>query len=639
MKRITILLLLVFSITNIYAEIKLPVIISDGMVFQRDTKFSVYGWASPDERVSLQFKGKRYNTRADKSGSWSFELPPQKAGGPFDMVFKGENEITVNDILFGDVWLFSGQSNMTVMMERVKEKYPEEIMNANFPDIRYFFVPTKSELNGPEKDLPPGTWKQVTQENILDIGAISYFFAKIIYAEYKIPIGLINSSVGGTPIEAWISEEGFKDYPEIVKRIEQNKDTSYLASLRKPAVNIQPRQPNDKGMLENPKWYEISYIPKGWYNINIPGYWEDQGVKNLNGVVWYRKEIDIPASMTGMPAKLFMGRIVDADVMYVNGEKIGNITYQYPPRRYEIPAGLLKPGKNLLVIQVTNTSGKGGFVPDKPYYLTANNQEIDLKGTWLYKVGEVYEPVRFGGGSSFSAQNQPAALYNAMIAPLVNQKVKGFLWYQGESNAGSPKPYYGYLTSLINDWRDKWQDGNLPFLYVQLANYMDVDYLPTESSWAELRFAQFKALSLPNTAMAVAIDLGEWNDIHPLNKKDVGERLAYGALKYGYNQDIVYSGPIYESSKKEGNKIIVSFKVTGSGLTTNDGEELRRFEIAGSDGKFVWAEAKIIGNTVEVWNNNIESPVKVRYAWSDNPRDANLYNREGLPASPFETAE
>jgi sialate O-acetylesterase len=340
--------------------------------------------------------------------------------------------------------------------------------------------------------------------------------------------------------------------------------------------------------------------------------------------------------MTGMHAKLMMGRIVDADVVYINGEKVGNITYQYPPRRYEIPAGVLKPGKNIIVIRVTNNSGKGGFVPDKPYFIAANNQEIDLKGTWQYKVGEVFEPIQLTG-PTFSAQNQPTSLYNAMVAPLVNQKIKGILWYQGETNAWVPEPYKKLLPALIGDWRNKWNDENLPFLYVQLANFMDVDYLPTESSWAELRYAQFLALSVPNTAMTVAIDLGEWNDIHPLNKKDVGERLALGALKLAYHENIVYSGPIYTSHEKQGNKIVLSFSETGSGLISNDGEDLRRFEIAGADGKFVWATAKIVGNKVEVWSDKIENPEKVRYAWCDNPRGANLYNKEGLPASPFQT--
>ncbi len=638
MKKLKSILLLILFFGTVHAEIRLPVIFSDGMVLQRDTKFTIKGWGLPGEKVTLTFKGEKFSAKTGKDGNWSLELPPQKAGGPFEMVFRGKNEIKVSNILFGDVWICSGQSNMVLPMERVKEKYPEEIASANYPQIRNFFVPTKTNLNGPSEDLPPGSWKEANPEDVLTFGAVAYFFARKLYSEFEVPIGLINASVGGTPIEAWISEEGFHEFTDVLETIEKNKDTAYVSSFRRPRGSFRPPPPKDKGMLERPKWYEESYDPKGWYNINIPGYWEDQGVRDLNGVVWYRREIEVPERMTGVPAKLFMGRIVDADEVYVNGKKVGNITYQYPPRRYEISADVLKPGKNTIVIRVTNNSGKGGFVPDKPYYLTANNQEIDLKGTWKYKVGEAFESRNFEG-PFFSAQNQPSSLYNAMVAPLTDQKIKGFIWYQGETNSWNPEPYFGYMKALISDWRSKWKNDELPFLYVQLANFMETDYLPTESKWAELRFAQFKTLSVPNTAMAVAIDLGEWNDIHPLNKKDVGERLALGAFKLAYNMDVVYSGPLYESANKEGNKIVVTFKSVGSGLITNDDEELRRFEIAGEDGKFVWARAKIIGNTVEVWNEEIENPVKVRYAWCDNPRDANLYNKEGLPASPFETEE
>jgi sialate O-acetylesterase len=639
LSRFSIFILFLLVTTFVSAEIKLPVIFGDGIVLQRDTKLNISGWAAPGEKITLTFKGKKYNTKTGNNGNWSIEIPAQKAGGPFEMVFKGENEIKVSNILFGDVWVCTGQSNMVLPMERVKEKYPGEIASANYPEIRNFFIPTATNLNGSQEDLPLGTWKEANPKDVLTFGAVAYFFAGKIYEKYKIPIGIINASVGGTPIEAWISEQGFAAFPEIIKTIGQNKNSVYLASLKNSSENFKTKQPQDKGMLETPKWFEESYVPKGWNNINIPGYWEDQGVKDLNGVVWYRREIDIPATMTNVPAKLMMGRIVDADFVYINGKQMGNITYQYPPRRYEIPAGILKPGKNVIVIRVQNNSGKGGFVPDKPYFLTAGNQQIDLKGTWQYKVGEVYKPVQTENSPVFSAQNQPTALYNAMLAPLIQQKIKGFLWYQGESNTVNPEPYFKYLKALITDWRNKWNDENLPFLYVQLANFQDVDYLPTESKWAELRNAQLQALSVPNTAMTVTIDLGEWNDIHPLNKKDVGERLALGAFKLAYNENVVHSGPIYDSNKKDGNKIVVSFREVGSGLISKDGEELRRFEIAGSDGKFVWANAKIVGNTIEVWSDEIENPVKVRYAWADNPRDANLNNMEGLPASPFETKE
>jgi len=590
-------------------EITLPQLFTDGAVLQRDKEVMIWGWADTHEKVTLRFAGKAYRDQADESGRWSVVLPAQKAGGPYEMVISGKNKITVRNILFGDVWVW------------------------------HFFIPTVTRLEGPARDLPQGEWKEANPQDIMGFSATAYFFAKKIYEEYHIPIGLINASVGGTPIEAWISEQGFQAFPEILKTIERNKDTAYIHSFSRRRMEPAMREPADKGLIESPKWYEKDYVPKGWHTINIPGYWEDQGVKDLNGVVWYRRKVEVPEEMLEGPVNLYMGRIVDADFVYVNGQQVGNITYQYPPRRYVIPEGLLKKGKNTVVIRVINNFGKGGFVPDKPYYMTANGVDIDLKGTWLYKVGEVYEPFlsRGGGGFGFSAQNQPTALYNAMIAPYIDYSITGFLWYQGESNTGQAEKYRKYLPALIRDWRNKWNNPDLPFLYVQLANFMDVNYLPEESNWAELRDAQLSALSVPNAAMAVAIDLGEWNDIHPLNKKDLGERLALGALKLAYGKDIVYSGPIYQSHDIEGNKIIVEFTHTGSGLVSIDKEPLRRFEIAGPEGNFVWANAKIKGNTVEVWSEKIDNPVKVRYAWSDNPRDANLYNKEGLPASPFET--
>jgi sialate O-acetylesterase len=331
---------------------------------------------------------------------------------------------------------------------------------------------------------------------------------------------------------------------------------------------------------------------------------------------------------------------VDADNVYVNGISSGLITYQYPPRRYNLPAGLLKPGKNIIVIKVTNNSGKGGFVPDKPYYLIAGSDSIDLRGEWIYKVGQVFRPVTFGSGTGFpgiSMQNEPTGLYNTMVAPSINYSIKGILWYQGEANTSKPQQYQQLLPALITDWRNKWQRGTLPFLFVQLPNFMEVQYLPSESQWAELRFGQLKSLSVPNTAMAVTIDAGEWNDIHPLEKKVVGERLALAARKLAYgNEKLVYSGPLYKSSIKVADSIMIEFDHIGGGLVVKGSGDLNYFAIAGADRKFVWAEARIQNNHVLVWNSEIKIPVYVRYAWADNPEGANLYNIEGLPASPFE---
>jgi sialate O-acetylesterase len=396
----------------------------------------------------------------------------------------------------------------------------------------------------------------------------------------------------------------------------------------------------DKGLTGPKPWFDMTYLPAGWHKYWLPGYWDDQGVKGLNGVVWFRKVVSVPESMTGKPAKLFMGRIVDADKVYINGVLSGSITYQYPPRRYDLPAGLLKPGKNLIVIRVTNNAGKGGFVPDKPYYLVAGNDSIDLRGDWLYKVGQVFRPLdpdQARSSTTLSMQNEPTGLFNTMVAPVTNYTLKGILWYQGETNTGKPKEYQQLLPALINDWREKWKQGNLPFLFVQLPNFMEVQYLPSESNWAELRFSQLKSLSVPNTAMVVTIDAGEWNDIHPLEKRVVGERLALAAGKLAYgNEKIVWSGPVFKSSVMHADSIVIDFDHIGSGLVTKGGGELNYFAVAGTNRKFVWANARISNNKLILWSDEIKDPVYVRYAWADNPEGANLYNIEGLPASPFE---
>jgi sialate O-acetylesterase len=630
MKRLIIIPLL-FSLFNGLAQVKLPRLIRDSMILQRDEKIKLWGWASVNEQVQIRFNGKVYKTKADAGGNWRVHLPPTKAGGPYSMDIIAGNKITLHEILFGDVWFCSGQSNMVHQMNIHDVTYERDIAEANYPQIRQFCIPTLTSFTGPQADLPNGYWKPAVGEEVRPFSAVAYFFAKKIYEKYKVPVGIINASVGGTPIEAWISEEGIKDFPVLIATNEKNKDTAYVNSFKQKSVIL----PADAGLTNT--WYDPSLILKGWHNIHIPGYWEDQGIKDLNGVVWYRREMEIPASMAGKPAKVFLGRIVDADELYINGKKVGSTGYQYPQRRYHVPADILKAGKNIFVVRVTNTGGKGGFVPDKPYYIFSGADTVDLKGDWQYKVGAVYRP--FTGADVLSSQNQPATLYNAMVAPEINYAIKGFCWYQGESNAGQPKQYQKLLPALISDWRIKWNQGPLPFLYVQLPGFMEYNYLPSESNWAMLRESQLKSLSVPNTAMAVAIDLGEWNDIHPDDKKDVGERLALAAMKVAYKENITYTGPLYKSFVIEGNKIIISFTNTGGGLITIDDDMPSAFAIAGADKKFVWADAKIEGDKVIVWSDELPEPHYVRYAWSDNPVNPNLFNKERLPASPFRTDE
>ncbi len=648
MKYVKIVPFLFFSIIALSAsaQVRLPQLISDGMVLQRDQKINVWGWASPGEKLKLNFKGKTYKATTGSDGKWMLQMPATKAGGPYIMTIDASNRIQLKDILIGDVWFCAGQSNMVTPMERVKERYPDEIANANYPQIRNFFVPTASDVTKEHEDLPPGKWMAATPVNIMNFGAVSYFMAKQLHLKYHVPIGIINSSVGGTPIQAWISKDGYRELPAYANRLKQFSDSAFVNKINRP---VQPRPAasgpfvqQDKGLAEKVRWFDNAYVPDGWHKFWLPGYWADQGVRGLNGVVWFRKEVEVPASMAGKAAKLFVGRIIDADETYVNGVKVGNITYQYPPRRYEVPAGLLKAGKNTIVVRVTNTFGKGGFVPDKRYELTDDSTAIDLRGDWLYKVGQVFKPLGRSmgdseGGFAFSAQNEPTGLYNTMVKPATDYGIKGFVWYQGESNTGNAKEYNSLLRALISDWRIQWHNAGLPFVVIQLPNYGDTEYSPVESSWADLREGQAKILDIPRTALAVTIDLGEWNDIHPLNKRDVGDRVALAAEKLAYDETkLVSSGPLYESATVSGNKIVVSFTNVGSGLMAKGGK-LARFAIAGADKQFVWADAQIEGDKVVVSSPEVAEPKYVRYAWADNPDGANLYNKEGLPASPFRT--
>lgn len=651
MKRIIFCCSFIFltGLISVSAQVHLPQIIRDSMVLQRDMEINIWGWASQGETVSVKFNGKTYRTKTGNNDKWMVRLPAMKAGGPYTMEINGKNKIILHDILIGDVWFCSGQSNMVHQLKLHSVMYSSEIANADYPEIRQFWVPTLTNLQGPLDNLPSGYWKSANPKDVRNFSAVAYFFAKKLYQKYHIPIGIVNASVGGTPIEAWTSEQGFKAFPTILKTIRNNKDTVYTNRIKYQKYNRGTGNPDriDKGLTGSVPWYDTAYVPQGWRQIGIPGYWEDQGVSDLNGVVWYRKEINVPASMTHNPAKVFLGRIVDADVLYINGKRIANTTYKYPQRRYPIADGVLKPGKNLFVVRVTNYSGKGGFVPDKPYSLISDNDTVDLKGYWQYKVGAVFSPQsNISNGSNFSAQNQPTGLYNAMVAPLINYTIKGIVWYQGASNTDNADRYAALQHALIKDWRTKWKEGTIPFLYVQLPGFGDYNYQPSESQSALVREGQFDALSLPNTAMAVTIDLGEWNDIHPDRKKPVGERLALAAEKIAYNENIPYSGPLYNSMKISGNKIIISFTHVGNGLIFKDsyyaspglGQVVGGFSIAGNDKKFISAKAKIISpDKIEVWNDSIHHPVAVRYAWADNPVAPDLYNKEALPASPFRT--
>jgi len=626
-------LILVLNIN--YCQVRLPKYISDGLVLQRDQPIKIWGYASPDEKVTVQFVKKEYQTITRKDSTWHVILPAQVAGGPHNISIKGSNQIMVKNVLFGDVWLCSGQSNMELPIERLKDFYLEVYRSAINPNIRQFTVPKTYDFITQKNDISDGSWIEVNPKTIKDFSGVAYFFAARIYESEKIPIGLINSALGGSPAQSWISEEGLKKFPEYLDVAYQFRQEKYIDSIKNYNDNrhrnwYKKLNESDEG-LKN-LWHQPGIDRSSWNTASMPALWSSFDTNMKPGAIWMHKTFEINKRQVGQPARLFLGCIVDADSVYVNGQFVGTTSYQYPPRKYEIPITLLKEGINEIAIRVIDENGRGGFVKDKPYEIVFKDKSsINLEGEWRYKVGcEVVkiEPHVF-------IQWKPLGLYNAMIHPLFHYPIKGVLWYQGESNTGKPNEYYALMNELINNWRTGWNNQELPFYFVQLANFMESKEMPAESNWAALRQQQLDMLKIPNTGMAVTIDIGEWNDIHPLNKKDVGERLARHALKNQYGKkEIIVSGPLVKKHKVNKNKVTLDFDFVKNGIKKT--ETLKHFELAGEDKKFVKANAIIKGKTVVLQSNQITSPRYVRYAWADNPDGVNFYNQEGLPASPFE---
>lgn len=624
------------------ATVRLPRLVSDGMVLQRDADVPVWGRAAPQETVNLTFLGKTYRATTGADGKWSVRLPHLKAGGPYEMSIAASNQLVIKNILVGDVWLCSGQSNMETPMSRLRDKYPDVIAQAANPRIRQFDVPLTYAFQRPRTDLTGGKWTEANPQTVLQFSGVAYFFAKEINARYQVPVGIIKDAVGGSPAEAWLSADALRQFPTYEQQAAKYKDSTLVAGIRQresAAVTnwYQSLHQADQGEVRGqPKWSAPDYDASSWATMNVPGYWADQTpLGPVNGVVWFRKEVDVPAALVGQPARLELGTLVDADSTYINGQLVGTTGYQYPPRKYEVKAGVLKSGKNVVVVRLISNSGRGGFTMDKKYELTAAGQTLDLRGPWQYKLGATMPPTP--GTTTF--QYQPGGLFNGMIAPVLPYAIKGVLWYQGESNAGRLEDYQALFNGMIADWRKQFRQPNLPFLYVQLPNFMAVKKEPSESGWAVARDIQRRGLAVPHTGMAVILDAGEWNDIHPLDKQTPGHRLALAAQKVAYGEkNVVASGPLYQSMQTAGNKATLSFASIGSGLVAKGDGPLTGFAVAGPDKKFVWAQARIEGNKVVVWNDQVPNPAVVRYAWADNPEGANLYNKEGLPASTFTTA-
>jgi sialate O-acetylesterase len=635
-KWITLLLILLAG--SLSAQVKLSPIFSNNMVLQQGMEIPVWGWASPGEKITVTLEKGKANAKANKDGKWTLKLPSMNYGGPFKMTIRGKNILTFENIMIGEVWVCSGQSNMEFYLIN-SNNGDAEVAAAEYPEIRLFSV-KKRISQKPQDQLEEGEWLPCSPNSSPRFSAVGYFFGKALYEKLKVPIGLINSSWGGTIAETWTSEEMISENPDFAKQMDQLKKIDlgdYARTLEKEVkARVGSASTVDLGMEGGlPVWAAPEFDDTLWKTMKLPGYIENNGLAGVDGIIWFRKEVEVSDAEAGKPATLSLAKINDSDNTYLNGTLIGsNKLIAERSRVYKVPAGLLKSGKNIITVQVEDIGAMGGIYGDSAALkLQCSDRSISLSGIWKYKVGLIkYNAV-------LSPNSYPTLLYNGMIHPLIPYGIRGAIWYQGESNSGRAAQYQRVFPDLVKDWRNHWNQGEFPFLFVQLASFMKIDSLPQESSWAELREAQSLTLSLPNTGMAVTTDVGDEVNIHPTNKLTVGKRLALSALKIAYNQDVLFSGPIYKTMRISGNKLTLTFDQTGDGLKIkNKYGYIKGFAVAGEDHKFYWASAKVTGkNTLEVSSSEVLQPVAVRFAWGNNPDDANLYNSADLPASPFRT--
>jgi sialate O-acetylesterase len=621
------------------ADVRLPKLFADNMVIQRDKAIAVWGWATPNEKISLQFNRQNKSVTAGKNGKWTVSLAPESAGGPYQLVVKGKNTLTIRNILIGDVWVCSGQSNMEWTV-RNSNNAMEEISNGNYPTIRHIKIPN-TVATSPQEDISAGEWKVCTPADVADFTAVGYFFARNLTKELNVPIGLINTTWGGTHSETWTSREAFEgsdEFREMIAALPKlNLDSLARAKGAATVKAIEDLQgPLHRSPASASAWKENQYDDSQWKKMPLPDIWEHHAPFNeFDGVMWFRRSFQVGPGDAGKNGMLELAMIDDIDNTYVNGVLVGTTRQYNEKRNYAIPSGVLKEGTNTIAVRVEDTGGGGGIYGDgSNMKITIGNVSQPLAGDWRYRVESISKNT-----SSIGPNSYPTLLYNAMLHPLIPFGIKGVIWYQGESNAWRAYQYRKAFPLMINDWRKRWGQGDFPFYFVQLASFNAGDGNSNAgSNWAELREAQTLTLSLPNTGMAATTDIGDPHDIHPRNKQDVGKRLAAIALNRTYGKKMTDSGPVYQSMKKEGNKVRISFTSTGSGMVVKDKYGyLRGFELAGPDKVFRFAKASIEGNTVVVHHDSIPDPVAVRFGWADDASDNNLFNAEGFPALPFRT--
>jgi sialate O-acetylesterase len=631
----TVILISCITGTTACAQLKLSQIFQSNMVLQRGKPVPVWGFATAGEKITLHFKTGKYSAVTAKDGTWSIKLPKQTAGGPYELRVKGKSDsIALKNILFGDVWICGGQSNMQYTLSQIGYT-PKDTAAARNPNIRLFTATIDMDYV-PKKDLSGGSWAIASVKNISNFSAAAYFFGRYLADSIDVPIGLVSINLGATSVETWMSAAALSPFPQFKPYVD-----AYLApamSFKEITAAFEKTKPEweqkyylkGKGMED--KWYLPETDISGWKTTEVPCWWEDHDLADFDGAVWFRKSFDLSKDFKGDHFLLQLNQIDDYDLVWINGVKVGEGFGNQNWRNYQVPANLLKPADNVIVVRVFDVGGKGGM------YSGAIWGNPVLLGKWNYKQDLKIDAALFPKPHvvNVSPFSTPAVLYNGNIAPVTQMAVKGFIWYQGESNAGRATEYRNLFQAMIKDWRKQFKQGDVPFLFAQLANYMAEAPQPRESDWAELREAQSGALTLPNTGMAVLIDIGEAGDIHPKNKMDVGRRLSLEALNVAYHKNISSKGPTYAAMEARGDSIIIHY-VKGTDLLYSKEKYLKGFAIADRSNRFSWAKAFIKGNSVVVHCDGLKYPVSVRYAWSDNPGPLNLYNTSGLPAAPFRT--
>lgn len=608
----------------------------DHAVLQQGMPIPVWGTADEGEAVTVTLGSQTVSTVA-RDGKWSVRLPALPAGGPHTLTIAGKNRLELSDVLIGEVWVCGGQSNMERQLGLRQWQLPiknweAEVASADFPQIRHFGVDQRMALD-PQTRVG-GEWLVCSPETAPQFTAVGFFFGRALHLARGTPIGLIHSSWGGTPAESWTSPEGIKNIPEfseVSARLDRIRKDPAAAKAQFEQTLSRWFEANDPGSAADAPWSAPALDTAAWPLMRLPTKVEDAGLPDFDGVVWFRRELDLPAAWADQDAELHLGAIDDIDTTWVNGHRVGTNNVWDVSRVYRLPAGTLKPGRNVIAVRVLDTGGGGGIWGGEPMRLARPDAPADslpLHGEWRYQVSVFSRKAPPPPLDPSISPGTPTVLHNGMIAPLQPYAIRGAIWYQGEANSGQPELYRRLLPNLVADWRRAWGQGDFPFLYVQIAPHKDMP--------PEIREAQRLSLkTIRNSAMAVTIDVGDADDIHPTDKKPVGERLALAARALAYGESIEYSGPSFESLLVRGSRAVLGFGHVGGGLVAKDGE-LKGFTLAGADGVFHPARATIVGDTVELVADAVPSPRAVRYGWS-NVAEGNLFNRDGLPASPFAT--